>query len=303
MKLRKAIISAAMGAFSLCCAATASFANSQSQPGLIAGVITGAPLPDGIYSIQDYNWGRRGPWNGEPGVDIGVASPIHIVAFLPYRLLEGHPFFAVESVWAQVNVGGGYGHTIANLTGFAAQKIEAGLSWTLGGGLDVSVRTGVWVPVNSEVSLRDFWISQTNLAVAYINNGWVFNADLGYGTGKNGNYRNVAPANVAFGQPATAGNAYGVLNLTALKHIEKWEIGAVGFGSNDLTSPYTGYLKQSQFALGGLIGYDFGPVKANIRLTRDVYQQNEGGYETRLWAHLLIPIWVFDKPATVEAKY
>lgn len=298
----KSIASATFGA-ALCCAATSASANSLSQPGLIAGVITGAPLPDGVYAIMDYNWGRRGPWNGEPAVDIGVASPLHFVAFLPFRIFDAHPFIATESVWAQVAIGGGFGNTKANLTGFAAQKTEAGLTWSLGGGFNVSLRSGIWFPVNSEVSLRDFWVSQTNVAAAYINNGWALNADLGVGTGKNGPYYNVFPANVVYGQAATAGTAYGVLNLTVIKHIEKWEFGAVGFGSNDLSSPYAGYERESQFALGGLVGYDFGMVKANVRLTRDIYQQNEGGYETRLWTHLNFPLWVFDKPKVVEAKY
>jgi hypothetical protein len=210
----------ALGALSLCGSVTASYANSQSQPGISAGSITGAPLPDGIYNIFDLNWGQRGPDNQAPEVDVGVAVPIHIIGFIPYRLLGGHPFFAIESVLAQVTVGNGFGRTEANLRGFSAQKFDAGLAWNLGGGFNVSVRTGVWVPVNTQVSLRDFWVSQTNFAIAYLNNGWALNADFGYGTGQNGPAKNVALANVAFGQPATAGNAYGVVNLTALKHIE-----------------------------------------------------------------------------------
>lgn len=303
MRMNSRVVGATVGALCLCGSVTASYASSQSQPGISTGAITGAPLPDGIYNIIDLNWGQRGPYQGSPEVDIGVANPLHIIAFLPYRVLDAHPFFAVESVWAQVNVGNGYSQTIANLRGFAAQKFDAGLTWVLGGGVSVSVRSGVWIPVNSQVSLRDFWVSQTNLAIAYVNNGWALNADFAYGTGQNGSAMNVAPANVAFGEPATAGNAYGVVNLTALKHIEKWELGIVGFGSDDLSSPYPGYLRQSQFALGGLVGYDFGAIKGNIRLTRDVYQENEGGYDTRVWMSLFMPIWVFAKPEAVTAKY
>jgi hypothetical protein len=273
------------------------------MPGVSTGVITGAPLPDGLYNIIDLNWGARGPYKGGAEVDSTLATPLHLVGFLPFRLLDGHPFFETASIWAQVGVGNGWGKTKVNLRGFASQRLAGGLAWTLGQGFSASVRTGLWIPVNSEVSLRDFWVSQTNVAVAYVNSGWALNADFGYGGGKNGARQNVAPANAAFSQPATAGTAYGVVNLTAEKHIEKWAIGAVGFGSEDMSSPYRAYLKQRQFALGGLVGYDFGSVQANVKLTRDVYQQNEGGYETRLWMTLLTPLWVFEQPKLAEAKY
>ncbi|MBB4198266.1 hypothetical protein GGD83_002066 [Rhodoblastus sphagnicola] len=305
MEFKHRLIVSAAVALSFCGSIHAACASSKSLPGISAGAITSAPLPDGIYNLIDVSWGQRGPYQGSAETDSLIAVPLHFVGFLPFRVLEGHPFFESESVWAQVTVGRGFGTTEANLDGFAAQKFGAGLSWDLGGGFFGAIKTGAWIPVNTSVSLSDYWVSQTNVAVGYVANGWALNADLAYGTGKTGAEVNVTPVNAALGQPATAGNAYGVLNLTALRHIEKWEVGLIGFGSQDVSSPYPGYLKQSQFALGGLVGYDFGSIKADFRVSRDIAQTNMGGFETRYWARLIIPVWKFDQPAVtaVAAKY
>ena len=56
--------------------------------------------------------------------------------------------------------------------------------------------------------------------------------------------------------------------------------GWVPFGSTDLNSPVDGYLKQSQIAVGGLIGKSFGPVILQAYLTTDVYEKNYGGHDT-----------------------
>jgi outer membrane protein OmpA-like peptidoglycan-associated protein len=58
-----------------------------------------------------------------------------------------------------------------------------------------------------------------------------------------------------------------------------------------LTSAYTGYNKQAQFAVGPLVGYNFGPVILQVKLTRDVAQKNYGGFDTRFWTNIVIPLW------------
>jgi Putative MetA-pathway of phenol degradation len=80
-----------------------------------------------------------------------------------------------------------------------------------------------------------------------------------------------------------------ILDLTATKRFGRWEIGAVGFGSTDLNRPIPTYLKQSQFALGGLIGYDFGPLSMQAYVTTDVVENNYGGRDTRGWWRVILP--------------
>ena len=73
----------------------------------------------------------------------------------------------------------------------------------------------------------------------------------------------------------------------------------MAYGSTDLTSPIAAYQKQSQFAVGGLFGYDFGPLKLQVFATTEVYERNYGGRDTRGWFRMSIPIW---KPAALEPK-
>ena len=303
MTCKKTLMAAALGALSLCGATSTSYALSTAQPGISTGFITAALPPVGLYNIVDVNWGARGPYNGDPEVDLGVAVPVHLLWVAPYELLNGRLFLVDENIWAQIGVGHGFGATAANLRGLGLTKLGVGLSWDLGAGLHFALEESVFVPINTEVSPCDYWEFSQKLMLGYTANNWLLNAELVYGAGQNGPMQNVAPANAAFGQPATAGAAWANLNLTALHQFGKWEVGAVGFGSTDLSSPYAGYARQSQFALGGAVGYDFDKVKIVAKVTRDVYQSNEGGYDTRYWGEVVFALWKPEATPAVSAKY
>jgi len=67
--------------------------------------------------------------------------------------------------------------------------------------------------------------------------------------------------------------------------------------SSDLYTPVLGYQKQSQFAMGGLLGYDFGPLVLQGYLTSDVYEKNYGGRDVRGWMRIVLPLQnVFGSP-------
>jgi len=51
-----------------------------------------------------------------------------------------------------------------------------------------------------------------------------------------------------------------------------------------------GYLKQKQFAMGGLVGYDLGPAIIQGYLTTDVYERNYGGTDVRGWVRVIFPL-------------
>ena len=98
-------------------------------------------------------------------------------------------------------------------------------------------------------------------ALSYLNDGWNFTATFAYGTGRNGT------------TPGSFAPSWLNYDLTATKTFGKWEIGPIAFGSADLSSPYAGYSRQSQFAMGGLLGYNFGPVNLQLKLTTDLAEQ------------------------------
>ena len=50
-------------------------------------------------------------------------------------------------------------------------------------------------------------------------------------------------------------------------------------------------VKQSQFAVGGLVGYDFGSFSGNFKLTQVVSEQNYGYKDTTAWLTIVKPLW------------
>jgi hypothetical protein len=74
-------------------------------------------------------------------------------------------------------------------------------------------------------------------------------------------------------------------NAKQIEKFGKWEFGAVGYGSADLTSPIAGDQKQSRFAAGGLFGCDFGPLKVQVYATTDLVEHNHGAGHARPAPH------------------
>ena len=64
------------------------------------------------------------------------------------------------------------------------------------------------------------------------------------------------------------------LDLTATKKLGKMEIGAIAYGSWDYGLLETDCKKASEFAIGGLVGYDFGSFIAQAKLAGDVQSEN-----------------------------
>jgi hypothetical protein len=75
----------------------------------------------------------------------------------------------------------------------------------------------------------------------------------------------------------------------------------------DVSSPVANYARQSQFAVGWLVGYDFGPVRLQAYVTRDLYERNYTGFDTRVWGRLTIPLWTAPAasaaPVTAVRRY
>ena len=60
---------------------------------------------------------------------------------------------------------------------------------------------------------------------------------------------------------------------------------------SDLSHPIASCQQQTQFAVGGLFGYDFGPLTLQAYATTDVVEHNYGGRDTRGWFRMIIPLW------------
>ncbi len=295
---------AAFGAVSLCTLSGAALAGSISQPGEIVGY-SWAPLPQGLYFADTGSYGNTrsfGAYNGELGVNIPV-----IVWSTPWDFLGGHveAYVAVPSVALGLPTGPAgpfYASAIYN------PALLVGEAWNLGNGFSVSEFVGGYAPVNNILD-QDNWTFNERLGVTYSKDGYTLTGHVILGITGN----NLSSSIGTYGQRENPD--YLNLDLTATKDFGKFTFGPVAFGSWDLsgsnkTAP-DGSMKQAQFAVGGMGGYNFGPVILQSYLTHDVYSHNypDAGngqevYETRGWVRVIVPLWNPPAPpAPVVAKY
>lgn len=267
-------------------------AGSFTQQGETIGLATGAPLPEGLYLIDIASYGN----NRGSGYDSGLAVHTPVFAWSTPWTLAGARV-EVLTTPPQVIVGSSEPGNKSFLAAFYNPYASVALAWDLGGGFSFANYLGVYFPIGNELN-QNFWVFNERAAVSYTANGWNLTAYTVTGlTGTDAQGQRTAPDYFNF-------------DLTATKTFGKYIFGGGAFGSFDLsgTSSPT-YKRQSQFALAILAGYDFGSFTGQLYLSHDVannnYLDSNGHevFETRLWAHLIVPIWVAPKPTLVAAKY
>ena len=292
---------AAAGALSLCTAVQA-LAGSVTQPGETVGLNVGAPLPQGWYVINTVDWGCR---NTNPQhTCTGLTIPV-VAWSTPWTLFGAR--VQLLAAWPAVEVGvqrtsspvgtlqGDYFNGMYNPAVFGQ------LAWDLGYGWGFSYLLGAYFDYSSPVAWSDTSLNQ-RFALSYTANDWAATANVIWGIHTESvtdrAQLSPCPASVSVVSPTGLGCNPNFINidLTVGRSFGKWQVAWVGFGSSDLNSPVLGYQKQSQFATGGLLGYDFGPVVLQGYLTTDVYEKNYGGRDIRGWARVILPLNVAGAP-------
>jgi hypothetical protein len=281
-------------------------AGSLTQPGVTVGVPLGAPLPEGVYFADTTSdGGFRGV--DDKKSDLFGTFPI-LVWSTPWHLFGGRVWGYVATPYISFGVPGTSG-PVAGRDYMALNNpfAGAGLAWDLGAGWGFSYITGAHAPVDNELRLfgHNIWAYNNRAALSYTGDGWDLTAHMIYGITSN----NLDGG----GKKIPDWFAY---DLTAVKTLGKWQAGAVAFGSNDLESIAYGSAQcggvtstltkceQAQFAAGGLIGYQFTGITAQLFATTDVWTQdylNKDGsmsHEKRVWARVAIPLWT---PSMEEA--
>ena len=167
-------------------------------------------------------------------------------------------------------------HHTANFSGLFNSYGGVQLAWDLGNGWGFSYLLGGYIPVNSSVAFSSGSLNQ-RFALSYTADGWDLTANTIWGIQFNQvtDHPQVSPCPVSLAFPHNGCNPNFLnVDLTATKRFGKWELGPVGFYSTDLSTPVPAYQKQSQFALGGLIGYYFDRVNcASVRYKRRVREE------------------------------
>jgi hypothetical protein len=263
----------------LCILPSLAFAGSVTQPGSTLGTAPGAPLAPGFYFSNTADWGERNPNT---------------------RLFVDHPVYTWSTPWtifgARFQVMGETAFNAQYTPGSRAEGyynplLTGQLAWDLGNGWGFSYTLGAYFDVPQPRSWSSNSINQ-RFALSYTGGGWNLTANLIYGI-ELSPFTN-RPQNAPCPAPLTANGCnadFANLDLTATKKFGNWELGPVAFGSMDVSSPISTYQRASQFAAGGLVGYDFGVLRLQAYLTRDVYVHNYSGLDTRLWARVTLPLW------------
>ncbi len=183
------------------------------------------------------------------------------------------------------------------------------LSWNLGGGWFVSAGFNFMAPIGTHTTGTtnpDYWTLEPTFAVAYLANSWNLAANFFYdiNTASQGHCCAVAPI--------TSGDAL-YIDFHALYKFGKWSVGPVGYTEIQTTSDTGGCSpapgvslcgKYSSFALGGLVGYDFGPVDLQFWVTDNVEGANtpQGAGGINLWSRLGFRIWGPEAPHPLVTK-
>ena len=178
--------------------------------------------------------------------------------------------------------------------------VSGQLAWDLGYGWGFSYLLGAYIDYKSPVAWSDTSLNQ-RFALSYTANDWAATVNAIWGTHLESvtNRAQLSPCPVAVSPavpfPGCNPNFINV-DLTVGHSFGKWQVAWVGFYSSDLNAPILGYQKQSQFAMGGLLGYDFGAVVLQGYLTSDVYEKNYGGKDVRGWVRVILPLNVAGAP-------
>ena len=295
--------------------ATGALAQATTIPGEQVGLAVGAPLPEGVYAIDTFIY-RRNDVRFSPDTAINVPVLVWSTGFKLFGA-NVQPLIAQPTVFAFTrNPPGQPNRDLSINVGTLLGSIFA---WDLGGGVGVSYLIGAHLndldagrgslgrglagtPVLAQFSSNTY---RQGFAISYTGDGWNLTANLTHNfydsPGRfDGNVgRAIGPLFLADAL---------LLDLTATKKFGKFEIGAVGYGVTDL--PMTGrdfarasaqgYTKAGRFALGGLIGYDFGPFTAQLMIARDVAVRTRGTESTDGFIRIVAPLYTPPKPAAPE---
>ncbi|UMY16551.1 transporter [Methylobacterium organophilum] len=307
----------AAGAFALTAGMTATAAQAQTTtvPGEQVGLATGAPLPEGVYAINTFTYRSQ----DNAAVDTAVNIPI-LLWSTPWTPFGGRIELAVAppTVFTFSRAAGGRDTSI-NVGTF----IGGIWAFDLGGNIGVSVLFGTYLNELNAGRGGGLNILASNTyraggAISYTGDGWNLTANLTYNFYDTPGRFDGPNGIPAFFGPVGISDALN-LDLTATKKFGKFEIGAIGYGTvnldpNAITFPAgLGVLgsrvgRGGRFALGGLIGYDFGPFTVQAYVARDVVTSAGVSESTDGWFRIIAPLYTpapaaAPAPAPLVRKY
>jgi len=281
--------------------------------GATVGLPLGALPPPGLYTglVTAYlGWPGHGTGNQAPGLflpAVAQAVPLLYVpgwnflganysmaavqAFYMFTVLPASPFSTPEP--AVLGWGAERANTLWN---------PINLSWNLGGGWFVALGFNFMAPDGIRyvgTPNPDYWTFEPYAAVSYLSGSWNLTGNFFY------DINTASQAVCCAGATITSGNAlYG--DFHALYKWGKWSLGPVAYfeaqTTHDTGCPVAAVCGNlSNVAVGGLVGYDFGPVDLQVWVTDSVARNNAiDGLD--VWTRLGFRIWAPEAPKPLVAK-
>jgi outer membrane protein OmpA-like peptidoglycan-associated protein len=279
---------AAAATVALAFGASPVWANSVMEPGETAGLAAYAPLPEGGYFLNLGNFGDRTTHPSDTALTVDIPA---FVWSTPWTVLGGRVEFLAATPVVGVGVGNSDKGSDLALWNVYYPFLQPIIAWDLGNGFSVGGGVGAYIGVHNSVTNIVVGNESTlryNLGVNYIADNITLAATAKYEHPIDIDHTNI-----------NADHGSANIDLTAYYSVGKWQFGVVGYGTLD-TSRYHEYNpvylantphQSGEFAVGPLVGYNFGPVILQAKVTRDVAIQWEGGWNTVGWTNLVIPLW------------
>lgn len=300
--MKTKILAAGAAAFALTMSATASYAGFMI-PGETMGVSLDSPLPEGVFFADLETYGRG---DNQPQQNVGVNIPVIIwstpFSFYNTRLefLAAFPFAHFDTSAPAVGL---------NTTAFATWAFGPILAHDFGNGLTGGVSAFVRTPAASTALLGAYNTTEADFrqSMQYAIPG---NGPFGFLGGLT--FIENAAFTTGFGQQFASQNDMFAGDFALEKTFGKFTIGFTGFGNIDTNNTALGGARTASVELGGLIGYDFGKFSLTGIVTRSVYVRGgnagvsdtiAGGYETRGWVRIVVPLYVAPTAPVVTARY
>jgi hypothetical protein len=277
----------AAGVFALSCSyadAMEGLAAPQSKAGVFIGASAGVP-PPGIYMFNQvftYQSNLTGPGTTTAlggSTKTGVQAAVDIQGFL---FVPGWTFLGAtyDAVLVQPFVMQTFGDPLnVQQTGMHNTYIvPAELSWKLAdSGFAIKTGLGIYTPdgtVNGATGTggvgNAYWTFQPEVIVSYLKDGWNLSAAIYEEFNTRSTVSQYKSGDILHA------------DFTATKTIGKWTFGPVAYYygqvSNDscsvncayLTGTLTNAQRFNVWAVGGLVGYDFGPAALSVWATQEV---------------------------------
>jgi hypothetical protein len=256
-------------------------AGAQTKAGAFIGSSAGVP-PPGIYMFNQvftYQANVAGPGNGGK-TNIGFHANVDVQGFLfvpGWTFLGGTYDAVIVQPFVDVSVGLPVNVQASGM--FNTYIVPVELSWKLwNSGFAFKTGLGIYVPDGTKTGVNGlgnvgapYYTFQPEAILSYLKDGWNLTAAV---------YDEINTANSV--THYTSGDILHA-DFTATKTIGKWTIGPVAYYYGQITddSCPTSCIATSSstlahsnrfdvWAVGGLVGYDFGPASLSVWATQEV---------------------------------